>query len=121
MSDERKLNQGELLDKVEWWRKIAHIGGGCKDRNNCEQAYKQIKSLLQQKSERKIEINEKYVDMKTNELEQLRDRNLYDRKDREGFITQLISDVKDEWWCEKEYYLDTIKELKKDLDKKNDR
>ena len=44
MKDELSLEI--LIEKLDWWRKIAHIGGGCKDRDICEQAYSQIKSLL---------------------------------------------------------------------------
>lgn len=69
MSNEKnkELGRKELLDKVNWWRKIAHIGGGCKDRDNCEQAYEQICQLIQQSGE-KPEIDDGYIDVKARGL-----------------------------------------------------
>ena len=53
-----KLSLERLIEKLDWWRKIAHIGGGCKDRDICEQAYKQIKARLQPVPEEKKSENE---------------------------------------------------------------
>ena len=57
-----KLSLEILIEKLDWWRKIAHIGGGCKDRDICEQAYEQIKTMIvgeNDKAKKKGEKGEK--------------------------------------------------------------
>jgi len=42
-----ELGREELLAHLDWWRKVAHIGSTCERGNTCNQAYKQIKALIQ--------------------------------------------------------------------------
>lgn len=94
MSDERKeLSKDELLG---WFGDFA-IG------DEDEQAFKQIRQLIQQKPERKIEIDEKYVEEKAIKLREVtvfletESNNLkfsISQEKAEDFITQIISDVK---------------------------
>ena len=54
---ENKLSREVLIEKLDWWRKIAHIGGGCQDRDVCNQAYEQIKEMIENYDEMKQEIS----------------------------------------------------------------
>ena len=81
-----KLSLEKVIEKLDWWRKIAHIGGGCKDRDICEQAYEQIKSLLTPVPEEKL--NE-FVEKKVEEWGYFSPRQKIIVK---GFMLQLLKE-----------------------------
>ena len=87
MTDE--LGREELLAHLDWWRKVAHIGSTCERGNTCNQAYKQIKALIQ-----KPEMDEKFIEEKAREMFNAVDANyvIYP-KEAKNFIRSLIEEI----------------------------
>ena len=107
MSDELKRNR--LLVRLDYWgsecRKCAEHHNyscetGCPHQEECEQAYEQIRQLIQSKPE--IDDMEKYVYEKAREIVEmgiyrdyfLHEHNSIEQDQAEKVIAQIISDVK---------------------------
>jgi len=68
------------------------------------------------KPKQKIKIDKKYVKKKAKEAYNIAHNQEEYVYGLNNLIAQIVSDIEDKHWCAEQYYLDTIKELKKDLD-----